>query len=209
MRPRPSAPVGIFGGTFDPIHVGHLAIAEDVRGRLGLERVEFVPAGDPQLRAGPPAASGADRAAMIELAIAGNERFGLNRIELDRAGPTFTVDTLDALTARELAAGHIPDFRFILSAEQLRKLPRWHEPVRLFALARLAVVPRPGADMPDAAWVDREFPGCASRVDFLDGPLLDVSGTAVRERLRTGRSVRYLVPDAVISYIEDHGLYRS
>jgi nicotinate-nucleotide adenylyltransferase len=197
--------IGIFGGTFDPIHVGHLAIAEAAADELGFERVDFVPAGEPRLRAAGPVATGGQRADMVGLAIAGNARFALNATEVLRPGPTYTVDTLAEYAAEAAAA----EAWFILSAEQLRRLPEWHEPARILALARLAVVPRPGVETPDAAWVERTFPGCGDRVTFLDGPLLDVSGTSVRELLVAGRSVRYLVPDAVIAYIEDHGLYRS
>jgi nicotinate-nucleotide adenylyltransferase len=201
--------VGIFGGTIDPIHTGHLAIAEDVREQLGLSRVVFVPAAEPALRDGSPAASAEDRARMVELAIAGNPSFAIDRLELERGGPSYTVDTLEALVRRAVAAGDAPEFWFILSAEQLRKLPRWRSPERLLELCRLAVVPRPGTDLPDAGWIEAAFPGRSDRIVAVDGPLLPVSATAVRERLGAGRSVRYLVPDAVIAHIEDHGLYRS
>ena len=201
--------IGILGGTFDPIHVGHLAIAEDARQQLGLERVDFIPAGAPQLRPAPPSAAAEDRAAMVERAIAGNSQFAIDRIEVARAGPTFAVDTLEILVARALEAGAEPDFWFILSAPALMSLPSWKTPERLLRLARLAVVPRANTPMPDRLWVEARFPGCGDRVEFLDGPLLDVSATAVRARLRRGWSVRYLVPDAVISYIGDHELYRT
>ena len=200
------AAIGLMGGTFDPIHVGHLAIAEDVREQLDLERVVFLPAGQPQLRSGPPAASAADRAAMVELAIAGNPAFTIDRQEVDRPGPTFAVDTLEALHAE---AGGAPDPWFILSAEALLGLPRWKSPDRVLQLTRLAVVPRAGTPTPDQAWLESTFPGRGDRVAFMDGPLLDVSGTAIRARIRAGRSIRYLVPDAVRDYIKDHDLYRS
>jgi nicotinate-nucleotide adenylyltransferase len=198
--------VGLLGGTFDPIHVGHLAIAEDVLEQLGLERIAFLPAGQPQLRSRAPAASAADRAAMVELAVAGNPAFSVDRQEVDRPGPTFAVDTLEALHAGDASAA---DPWFILSAEALLGLPRWKSPERVLALARLAVVPRSGTPSPDRAWVESAFPGFGDRVAFVDGPLLDVSGTAVRARIRAGRSIRYLVPDAVRDYIKDHDLYRT
>lgn len=209
-RPTRGIPgsLGIFGGTFDPIHVGHLAIAEDAREQLGLERVLFVPAMIAPLRPEPPLASPDDRVRMVEFAVAGNPFFGVDPIELQRPGPSFTVDTLELVAARERAAGREPDLWFILSAEQFLRLPQWKSPDRVLQLCRLAVVPRSGAAMPDRAWVESRLPGRADRVTFLDGPLLAVSGTSIRDRLRAGRSVRYLVPEAVISYIEDHGLYR-
>jgi len=208
--PAPVTPgaVGLLGGTFDPIHLGHLAIAEHAREQLGLARVDFVPAGVPQLRAGPPAASAEDRAVMVDRAIAGNPAFGVDRVELERPGPTFTVDTLDVLTERARSAGAAPDYWFILSSEALRGVPRWKTPARLLALCRFAVVPRPGTATPDRAWLDEHLPGQADRITFLAAPRIDVSGTAIRELLSGGWSVRYLVPDAVITYIEDHGLYR-
>jgi nicotinate-nucleotide adenylyltransferase len=215
-RPPGAAPasvvpgaIGILGGTFDPIHVGHLAIAEHAREVLGLERVLFVPAPRAPLRDGPPVAPAAARMRMVELATAANPRFGVDPVELDRPGPSYTSDTLQVLHDRAADEGQAPDLWFILSAEQLRRLPDWRSPDRILALARLAVVPRPGSDTPDRAWVDARFPGRGDRIAFVGGPLLDVSGSDVRTRLRDGWSVRYLVPDAVIGYIEDHGLYRT
>jgi len=131
--------VGILGGTFDPVHVGHLAIAEEAREQLGLERVLFIPAPDAPLRSGPAAASPEQRARMVELAIHGNPFFTMDPLELGRPGPSFTVDTLEILATRERAAGRQPDLWFILSAEQLRKLPEWRTPERLLELCRVAV----------------------------------------------------------------------
>ena len=201
--------IGLFGGTFDPIHVGHLAIAEDAREQLSLERVVFIPAAEAPLRPDPAKASAADRARMVELAIAGNPAFALDRIELERLGPSYTVETVEALVGREQSAGRSADFTFILSVEQLRKLPDWRSAGRLLELCRVAAVPRPGTLMPDREWLEARFPGRSGRIVGLDGPLLAVSGTAIRERLAAGRSVRYLVPDAALQYINDHDLYRS
>jgi nicotinate-nucleotide adenylyltransferase len=196
------------GGTFDPIHVGHLAIAEEAREVLGLERVLFVPAGEPPHR---PAASVADarhRAAMVELAIAGNASFELSRIELDRPGPSYTSDTLDELAAAARAADREPDLTFILSAETLRDLPTWHAPEHLVDTSRIAVVPREGYPAPDRAWLRAQFPDRDGRFDLLEGPRLGLSSTSIRGRVAAGRSIRYLVPPAVAAYIAEHGLYR-
>ena len=200
-----SRSVGILGGTFDPIHIGHLAVAEEAREALGLDRVLFVPAGEPPHKDAAAVTPPADRVAMVELAIADNPAFALSRVEVDRAGPSFTVDTLVALAAAS------PDvaWTLILSAESFRGLPTWHEPERLFERARIAVVPRAGLEAPSDAWIDERFPGCADRVIRLDGPHLRLSATAIRARVAAGRSIRYLVPDAVIGYIGDHGLYRT
>jgi nicotinate-nucleotide adenylyltransferase len=166
----------------------------------------FVPAGDPPHRAA--VAPAADRLAMVELAIAGNRCFEASRVEVDRSGPSWTTDTLDLLRAAEDDAGRTPDLTLILSAESLRGVPTWHDPSRLFALARIAVVPRGGLDAPDDAWLAAAFPGITTRIHRLSGPRLRLSATDVRDRLAAGRSIRYLVPDAVIDYIGDHGLYQ-
>lgn len=201
--------VGILGGTFDPIHLGHLAVAEEVRERLGLERILFIPAGRPPHKPDRPIASAADRAAMVGLAIAGNPAFELSRVEVDRPGPSYAVDTLASLTAEAERRGEATDFTFILSAEAFAELGSWREPRRLLSLCRLAVVPRGGRPDPGRDWFGRDEPTLAGRVTFVDGPGLAISSTAIRERVRTGRSIRYLVPDAVIAYIGDHGLYAA
>jgi nicotinate-nucleotide adenylyltransferase len=146
---------------------------------------------------------------MVDLAVAGNPHFAVDRLEVVRQGPTFAVDTLEVLYALTRDAGREPDLWFILSAQALLTMPQWRTPDRVLELARLAVVPRPGVRTLEADWVDAHFPGRGDRVRFLDGPLLDVSSTAVRKRIRAGWSIRYLVPDAVRAYIADHHLYRT
>jgi len=205
--PRPGS-VAMMGGTFDPVHVGHLAIAEAAREQLGFERVLFVTAARPPHRPEGVVASAADRHAMVELAIAGNDTFVASRIELERPGPSYTADTVEALRAEGLAGGRTPDVWLILSAETFADLPGWHEPDRLLAACRVAVVPRDGYPLPDAAWIARHFPGREDRIVSLEGPLLAISSTELRVRAAAGRSLRYLVPDLVASYIADHGLYR-
>jgi nicotinate-nucleotide adenylyltransferase len=199
--------LGILGGTFDPIHHGHLAIAEEAREALGLARVLFVPAAEPPHKPDRRIAPAEDRLAMVELAIAGNPAFAVSRIEMDRPGPSYTVETVAALAAEARAVGDEPDLVFIMSGETLRELPTWHEPERLLDLCRLAVVPRGGHVTPDAAWLSAHFPGREDRVTILPGPLLAVSGSVVRARAAAGRSIRYLVPDAVARHIVDHALY--
>jgi len=200
--------IGIMGGTFDPIHLGHLAVAEEAREALGLECVLFVPAGAPPHKPDRAISAPEHRVAMVELAIDGNPAFRLSRLETDRTGPSWTVDTLDRLSNAERAAGREPDLSLILSAETFRGLPEWHEPERLFAGARIAVVPRAGLEAPGDAWLAEHFPDVPARVVRLDGPRLHISSTQVRQRLAAGRSIRYLVPDAVVRYIGDHDLYQ-
>jgi nicotinate-nucleotide adenylyltransferase len=200
--------VGVLGGTFDPIHVGHLAIAEEVREALGLERILFVPAAEPPHKPDRRISPADDRAAMVALAIAANPAFELSRVELDRPGPSYSVDTVEALLAGRSGGPAPASLYLILSAEAAVELPSWHEPRRLLALCRLVVVPRAGIGLP-ARWVEREFPDFPDRFVTIGGPDLAISGSIIRERLRVGRSVRYLLPDAVVAYIGDHGLYRD
>jgi nicotinate-nucleotide adenylyltransferase len=209
--PRPAATgrLGIMGGTFDPIHIGHLAIAEAARETLGLDRVLFLPAGAPPHKPGSVTASAADRVAMVTLAIAGNPAFELSRVDVDRAGPSYTADSIRLIAAGERAADREPELILVVSAETFAELPDWHEPERLLAQAGVAVVPRDGHPAPDPAWIKRHFPDQVERILVLDGPRLGISSTAIRERVRTARSIRYLVPEAVERYIVDHGLYRS
>ncbi len=204
MPPAPVVPgsVGILGGTFDPVHHGHLVIAEEAREALGLERVLLVPAAAPPHKPGRPVTDAVHRLAMAELAVAGNPSFEVSRLELDRGGTSFTVDTLEALRA-----GGIVEPWFILSAEALADFPSWRDPGRILDLARLAVVPRGGSDPLGSAWFTARFPDRGDRVRFLSGPLLPISGSVVRRRAAAGRSVRYLVPDAVAAYIAQHSLY--
>ena len=194
--------VGIIGGTFDPIHNGHLAIAEEAREALGLERVVFMPASGPPHKPGRPVASPEHRLAMVRLAVEGNQAFEASDLEVTRGGTSYTVDTLEALRAAGLA-----DPWLILSSEALAGLPTWREPVRILGHARVAVVPRSGFDRLGPEWVEARFPGASARVRFLAGPLLPISGSVVRRRAAAGRSVRYLVPDAVAAYIAQHSLY--
>jgi nicotinate-nucleotide adenylyltransferase len=196
------ARIGMMGGTFDPIHLGHLAIADDVRDALDLARILFVPAGSPPHKPAAEVTSVAHRVAMVAAAIADNPAFELSRIEVDRPGPSFTVETVE-----QLAVGY--DVTVILSAETFHELPTWHEPERLFAAARVAVVPREGYAAPDPAWLSTTFPGREDRVTYVEAPHLGVSSTGIRARIAAGRTVQYLVPPAVAAYIDAHGLYRS
>jgi len=200
--PRVPGSVGILGGTFDPIHHGHLAIAEETRETLGLERVLLVPAASPPHKPGRPVTEAAHRLAMTRLAVEDNPSFAVSGLEVERGGASYTVDTLEAL-----AASGIVEPWFILSAEALADFASWRSPDRILALCRLAVVPRGGYEPLDAAWIGERFPGREDRVRFLPGPLLPISGSVVRRRAAVGRSVRYLVPDAVARYIAHHQLY--
>jgi nicotinate-nucleotide adenylyltransferase len=195
--------VGVMGGTFDPIHIGHLAVAEEAREVLGLGRILFVPAGQPPHKPAGEVSPVEHRLAMVELAIEDNPAFELSRVEVDRPGPSYTVETVERLAS----AGD--RLTVILSAETFAELPTWHEPERLFAAARVAVAPRWGYPAPDPTWVSGAFPGRDVRVSYLEGPRLGVSSTALRARVAEGRSIRYLVPAPVEAYIAAQHLYRT
>ncbi len=203
---RAGAPIGLLGGTFDPIHSGHLAIAAAVRADLDLDEVVFIPAGSPPHKPGLAISSGEDRRAMVALAIAGEPTFSLSTIELDRPGPSYTLDTLLALAGGGSATGSRP-LEFVLSAEAFAGFPTWHEPARILELARLAVLPRAGARPVDADWLDRHVPAWRDRVDFVDGPLLSISASTIRDRVRAGLPIDGMVPPAVADYIRAHHLY--
>jgi nicotinate-nucleotide adenylyltransferase len=201
--------VGLLGGTFDPVHLGHLAIADAARESLGLERVILVPAGEPPHKPGVEISPPEDRLGMLRLATAGFAGFEVSTIELERAGPSYSADTVEAFAATERAAGREPDLWFILSAEAFAELGTWREPERVLRACRLAVVPRAGHAAPDRAGFAARFPGFDDRVAILDGPGIRLSASEIRARARAGRSIRFLVPPAVAAYIGDHGLYRQ
>jgi nicotinate-nucleotide adenylyltransferase len=188
--------VGILGGTFDPIHLGHLRAAESAREELELERVVFVPARTPPHGKGPQASS-LDRYAMVAAATAGHPAFVPSDIELRREGPSYTVDTLTQWLRES------PDDALfvIVGSDTFAEMPSWKDPERVFALCTVAVVARPGE-------ASREARAGSARAVTVDGPGLAISSTEVRQRLAAGRSVRYLVPEAVADYVVKRGLYR-
>lgn len=206
--------VGILGGTFDPIHFGHLVIAEEVREALSLDRVVFIPAAQPPHKLDLSITPAEDRAAMVGLAIAGNDAFAMSRMELERTGPSYTVDTLEILARRAREAGVARELFFILSAEAVAALPTWRAPARILELARLVVVPRPGYPTPDGDALAVLASECGAspadeRVLAVDTLPLAHSASDIRRRAAAGRSIRYLVPPAVEAYIAEHRLYRS
>lgn len=201
------ARIGMLGGTFDPIHAGHLALARVALDQLGLDQVLFVPAGQPPHKRGRPITPAADRLAMVELAIAGEPRFGVSRIEIDRPGPSYTADTAEALLDGDETDDRQVELTVILSAESFAELPSWHEPGRLLQLVRIAVAPRPGHPRPTPEWLVQRLRGFADRVVVLEGPHLDISATDIRARAAAGLPIKGLVPPPVSAYIEAHHLY--
>ena len=196
---------GILGGTFDPIHTGHLILAQEVLWRLGLQDISFMPAGLPWMN-GRPAVESAHRRAMVELAIADNPHFRLATNELDRPGETFTVDTMEELRAGEMAGDEL---LFVMGVDTLRTLPKWKDPARLLELTRLVVALRPGHGQIDMRPLEDIDPHASERIMTVNMPMIEISGTEVRRRVSAAEPVRYLVPDAVASYIEQHDLYKA
>ncbi len=199
-RYRPAR--GVFGGTFDPPHMGHLVLAEAARSELGLSEVVFMPAGQPPHKTGGVTAAH-HRVEMVRHAIAPNGRFALSMQEAQRQGPNYTVDTMRRL--RE-AWGDTVEIFFIMGLDSLINLPLWREPAELLGLVRLAVVARPGYHI-DMVSLERALPGASDRVLFVPAPLIGISSTAIRQRASAGDSIRYLVPRRVETYIYEHGLY--
>jgi nicotinate-nucleotide adenylyltransferase len=206
MAAKTASPrVGILGGTFDPIHNGHLVIAEEVRVRLGLDRVLFIPARLSPLKMDEQPASGQHRCRMIELAIADNVHFALSRVDLDRPRPSYTVDTLRILQ-KELGEG--TQIFFIMGQDALETLPHWRDPEEIVELAQLVVAQRPGYE-PDVETLATKVPGLRPRLILLETPELSVSSTELRRRISTGWPIRYQVPDAVMRYIQQEYLYQD
>jgi len=197
---------GILGGTFDPVHSGHILLAEEVAARLGLEEVIFIPAGHPWFKEDGVITPAEHRLAMLRLAVAGHPLFSISTMELTRPGPTYTVDTMAELRRRR-GAGE--ELYFILGWDNLRELPRWHDPEKLISLCKLAVVPRVGSNAPDPAALEKSLKGIKKRVVMLEGPHIDVSASQIRRRVAAGLSTEGLVPTPVARYIEAHGLYRG
>lgn len=197
--------IGVLGGSFDPIHLGHLIMAESVRDALSLDRVLFVPAREQPLKQGRHVTPAEQRVAMVELAISGNPHFTLSRVEVDRPGPSFTVDTLRLLGAEGGSAGWGAMW-FIVGADSLMTIGRWRDPEGILAQARLAVVRRPGVT-PDLSELESGLPQLPTRIDWIESPLIGISATDIRRRIAEGRSIRYHVPSAVREYIERGGLY--
>lgn len=197
--------VGVIGGTFDPIHIGHLVIAEEARTRLELERIVFVPAGRPPHKLDHDIADAEQRWEMVGLAIGDNPHFVASRVDIDRAGPCYSVETVRLL---QDAWGPETRIFFLIGSDSLSELPTWYQPYRLLRQCQVVAVARPGHPV-ELGEVDRAIPGAAALIQVLEAPVLDVSSTEIRRRVREGRSIRYLVPAAVERYIREHALYRS
>ena len=200
MSPR----LGILGGTFDPIHHGHLVAAQEVLYQLRLDRVLFVPAGDPPHKPSRPVSPASHRVRMVELGTAGQADFVVSRVDVDRPGPHYTVDTLQVL---HKTWGPGASLYFIEGTDSLADILTWYRPERLIELAELAVVERPGVAL-DVDKLEQQLPGLRERLHWVRMPSLEISSTDLRARVREGRPISYLLPAAVEAYVREQGLYR-
>ena len=196
--------IGVLGGTFDPIHMGHLVVAEEVRARLNLAEVLFVPAGQSWLKPDSPISAAEHRVQMVRLAIADKPYFKLSTMEIERPGVSYTVDTIADLQS-QLGAGD--ELFFILGWDSLVEFPRWKEPSRLIKMCRLVAVPRPGSPPPHLKSLEALIPGLSQRVTLMEKPEIDISASGIRSRLAQGLSIHHLVPEPVERYIKQHRLY--
>ena len=193
------------GGTFDPVHRGHLVLARAGRDELGLDEVLFLPAGQPWRKAGRMIASNEHRLAMLQRALEGEAAFQVSRLELERPGPSYTADTLEALRDDRPE----DELFFLLGEDALMDLSNWARPQRILELARLAVARRADTSPEALEETERRFPGLGERVIWLKMPAVAVSATGIRERVRGGQPIGDLVPATVEEYIRKQGLYRT
>jgi len=200
--------IGIFGGTFDPVHLGHLILAEQCREQAKLDQVLFVPAALPPHKQGMSLTSFAQRVEMLALAISGHPAFRIDELERDRSGPSYTVDTLTQLQQ----AGPGDELCFIFGSDSVRDLPIWYQPTRILELATLLVVARadyPPFSAPELRAALKLGDDVPLRYQIVDAPLITLASRDIRKRIAERRSVRYMIPRAVEAYIEDKGLYRA
>lgn len=196
--------IGVLGGTFDPIHMGHLIVAEEIRGQLDLAEVLFVPAGEPWLKMNNSISSAEHRVKMVRLAIADEPAFKLSTMEIERAGPSYTIDTIVQFNS-QMGAGD--KLFFILGWDNLMQLPQWREPSRLVQMCSLVAVPRVGYPSPDLNTLEAAIPGLSQSVILLHTPQIEISSSEIRSRVARELSIHHLVPEPVEKYIREHNLY--
>lgn len=203
MSDTPHERVGLFGGTFDPPHVGHLILAAEARSQLELTRVLWTVTPDPPHKQDQSITPLEHRLAMVKLAIEDDPGFELSDIELNRPGPHYTLDTIQLLAKQNPGMEIVP----ILGGDSLNDLPTWHKPKELlFAAHWVGVMRRPG-EQTDLEELERELPGISSKIHYVDAPLLEIASREIRNRAATGRPYRYYLPEPVYEYIERHRLY--
>jgi nicotinate-nucleotide adenylyltransferase len=197
---------GVLGGTFNPVHNGHVAIAEAARMALGLDEVFFIPTGQPHLKDSNVLLAAEHRVQMVSVAIKDKPFYKLSTIEIERSGHSYTVDTLTEL--RQLL-GYNHEIFFILGWDSLAQLPYWKEPDRIIKMCKLVAVSRPGYSLPDIVLMEDTVPGITERVIILDKPEIDISSSDIRERVAGGLDVSHLLPGPVEEYIRKNRLYMN
>ncbi len=202
---RHSRRIGILGGTFDPIHIGHLILAEEAWFQLQLDRIYLAPAGDPPHKLGRQLAPVRDRLCMAELATADSDHVIISRVDADRPGPHYTSDMVRFVQAD---AGPNTEIYFLMGMDSLRDLPTWHEAAWLVEHARLVALSRHDVEL-DWAALEAALPGLRSRVIILDMPELEIASHVIQQRVRNGQPIRHMVPRVVEAYIQKHSLYRA
>lgn len=196
--------IGVLGGTFDPIHNGHLLMVEEVKAWVNLAGIIFVPAGQPCLKAEGPFAVAEHRIEMVRLAIDGRNHYELSTMEVERPGPSYMVDTIAEVQNR-LETGD--KLFLILGWDNLAELPQWQEPSQLITMCSLVAVSRPGYSRPNLKKLEAKIPGLSKRVEVMDKVKIDISASVIRDRVAQGLSIRHLVPDRVNDYIKQNRLY--
>ena len=195
--------IGLFGGTFDPPHLGHLILASEAQTQLELDRLLWILTPEPPHKQEQFITSTDHRLAMVELAIKDNPAFELSRIELDRPGPHYTLDTIKLIAEQNPNADIVP----VIGGDSLRDLPKWHEPQKLvYACHWIGVMRRPH-DESNLDELESQLPGISSKVHYVDAPLLEIASREIRSRIAKGHSVRYYLPATVYEYINQHHLY--
>jgi nicotinate-nucleotide adenylyltransferase len=196
--------IGVLGGTFDPVHLGHLMMSREAKVSLDLHEVILVPAGQPLLKPTHPITPAEHRLQMLWLAVADKPNYTVSTMELERPGPSYTVDTIAQLREHY---GNEDEIFFILGWDSLAQFAAWREPSRIIGMCYLVAIPRQGCPRPDLEVLEESVPNISQRVIFLEKPLVDISASAVRERAARGMSLRRFVPGAVAEYIKQHKLY--
>jgi nicotinate-nucleotide adenylyltransferase len=197
--------IGVLGGTFDPIHYGHLAAAEEARVKLNLGKVLFAVAGLPPHKLDEEVTPVEHRVAMVRLGIASNPHFEISLVDVDRPGPSYTVDTISILQEKW---GQNAEFFFVMGLDSLVDVPAWHQPRRLIQLCHLVAVARPGFEA-DMSQLEEAIPGISSRMDIINMPEVDISSSDLQLRVREGLPIKYQVPEEVERYIREHELYQQ
>jgi len=196
---------GILGGTFDPVHLGHLAIAEEVRVTQGLSKVIIIPAGHPAIKPKDEVTPAEHRLQMLRLAVENSPDLQVSEMEIERPGPSYTVDTIAQLRN---SSGEDNDLYFIVGWDSLLQMPEWREPKRIIEMCRLIAVPRPGYRRPDIKELEDQIPGITQRTLMLEKPLIDINASVIRKMVAGGESIERFVPGPVIEYIKKYKLYR-